>query len=139
MNVQNTTDSVTGVPVYSMYGGTDAKKRPPLDVLKTLDAVVFDIQDAGARFYTYPATLGYLLEAAAQTNTEVIVLDRPNPINGSFVQGPISQTEFASFTNYHPIPIRHGMTLGELAQMYNVERKIGARLQGDSHAGLAAR
>ncbi len=129
LNVQNTTDSVTGVPVYSMYGGTDAKKRPPLDVLKTLDAVVFDIQDAGARFYTYPATLGYLLEAAAQANIEVIVLDRPNPINGSFVQGPMSQTEFASFTNYHPIPIRHGMTLGELAQLYNVERKIGAQLR----------
>ncbi|HEV7676582.1 MAG TPA: exo-beta-N-acetylmuramidase NamZ domain-containing protein [Candidatus Angelobacter sp.] len=129
LKVGNTTDSVTGVPVYSMYGGTDAKKRPPLDVLKTLDAVVFDIQDAGARFYTYPATLGYLLEAAAQTNTEVIVLDRPNPVNGSFVQGNMSQAEFASFTNYHPTPIRFGMTLGELAQMYNVERKIGARLR----------
>jgi uncharacterized protein YbbC (DUF1343 family)/CubicO group peptidase (beta-lactamase class C family) len=129
LNVENTTDSVTGVPVYSMYGGTDAKKRPPLDVLKTLDAVVFDIQDAGARFYTYPATLGYLLEAAAQTNTEVIVLDRPDPINGSFVQGPMSQAEFTSFTSYHPIPIRHGMTLGELAQLYNTERKIGARLR----------
>jgi uncharacterized protein YbbC (DUF1343 family) len=129
LNVQNTTDSVTGVPVYSMYGGTDAKKRPPMDILKTLDAVVFDIQDAGTRYYTYPATLGYLLEAAAQTNTEVIVLDRPDPVNGSFVQGPISQTEFAAFTNYHPIPIRHGMTLGELAQMYNAERKIGAQLR----------
>jgi len=129
LNVQNTTDSVTGAPVYSMYGGTDAKKRPPLDVLKTLDAVVFDIQDAGARFYTYPATLGYLLEAAAQTNTEVIVLDRPNPINGSFVQGPMSQAELTNFNNYHPIPLRHGMTLGELAQLYNTERKIGARLR----------
>jgi uncharacterized protein YbbC (DUF1343 family) len=129
LNVQNTTDSVTGVPVYSMYGGTDAKKRPPLDVLKTLEAVVFDIQDAGARFYTYPATLGYLLEAAAQTNTEVIVLDRPNPVNGSFVQGPMSQTELTNFNNYHPIPLRHGMTLGELAQLYNTERKIGARLR----------
>jgi uncharacterized protein YbbC (DUF1343 family)/CubicO group peptidase (beta-lactamase class C family) len=129
LNVDNTTDPVTGVTVYSLYGGTDAKKRPPPDVLKTLDAVVFDVQDAGARFYTYPATLGYLLEAAAQTNTEVIVLDRPNPVNGSFVQGPMSQTEFASFTNYHPVPIRHGMTLGELAQLYNTERKIGARLR----------
>lgn len=129
LNVQNTTDTVTGVPIYSMYGGTDAKKRPPLDVLKTLDAVVFDIQDVGSRYYTYPATLGYLLEAAAETNTEVIVLDRPNPVNGSFVQGPISQTEFTAFTNYHPIPIRHGMTLGELAQLYNAERKIGARLR----------
>ncbi|HEX3585641.1 MAG TPA: exo-beta-N-acetylmuramidase NamZ domain-containing protein [Candidatus Angelobacter sp.] len=129
LKVENTTDSVTGIPVYSMYGGTDAKKRPPLDVLKTLDAVVFDIQDAGARFYTYPATLGYLLEAAAQTNTEVIVLDRPDPVNGSFVQGNMSQAEFASFTSYHPTPIRFGMTPGELAQMYNVERKIGARLR----------
>ncbi|MCU1221088.1 MAG: hypothetical protein JWN42_2285 [Candidatus Angelobacter sp.] len=129
LKVENTTDSVTGVPVYSMYGGTDAKKRPPVDVLKTLDAVVFDIQDAGARFYTYPATLGYLLEAAAQANTEVIVLDRPDPVNGSFVQGNMSQAEFASFTSYHPTPIRFGMTVGELAQMYNVERKIGARLR----------
>jgi len=129
LNVQNTTDSVTGVPVYSMYGGTDAKRRPPLDVLKTLDAVVFDIQDVGARFYTYTSTLGYLLEAAAQTNTEVVVLDRPDAVNGAFVQGNMSQAEFASFTNYHPTPIRIGMTLGELAQMYNVERKIGARLR----------
>jgi uncharacterized protein YbbC (DUF1343 family)/CubicO group peptidase (beta-lactamase class C family) len=129
LKIENNTDTVTGVPVYSMYGGTDAKKRPPLDILKTLDAVVFDIQDVGSRFYTYPATLGYLLEAAAQANTQVIVLDRPNPVNGSFVQGPISQSEFTAFTNYHPIPIRHGMTLGELAQLYNTERKIGARLR----------
>jgi uncharacterized protein YbbC (DUF1343 family)/CubicO group peptidase (beta-lactamase class C family) len=129
LKVQNTTDTVTGVPVYSMYGGTDAKKRPPLDVLKTLDAVVFDVQDAGGRFYTYPATLGYLLEAAAQTNTEVIVLDRPDPVNGSFVQGPMSQPDLLNFNNYHPIPLRHGMTLGELAQLYNDEKKIGARLR----------
>jgi len=128
-NIDNITDTVTGVPVYSLYGGTDAKRRPPVDLLKTLDAVVFDIQDAGARFYTYPATLGYLLEAAAQANTEVIVLDRPNPINGAFVQGPVSQAEFLSFTNYHPLPIRHGMTIGELAQLYNTENKIGARLR----------
>jgi uncharacterized protein YbbC (DUF1343 family)/CubicO group peptidase (beta-lactamase class C family) len=129
LKVENTVDTVTGVPVYSLYGGTDAKKRPSVDILKTLDAVIFDIQDAGARFYTYPATLGYLLEAAAQANTEVIVLDRPNPVNGSFVQGNMSQPEFESFTSYHPTPIRHGMTLGELAQLYNVERKIGARLR----------
>jgi uncharacterized protein YbbC (DUF1343 family)/CubicO group peptidase (beta-lactamase class C family) len=129
LKVENTVDPVTGVTVYSLYGGTDAKKRPPLDVLKTLDAVVFDVQDAGARFYTYPATLGYLLEAAAQANTQVIVLDRPNPINGSFVQGPMSQTELTNFNNYHPIPLRHGMTLGELAQLYNTERKIGASLR----------
>lgn len=127
-NIDNTTDSVTGIPVYSLYGGTDAKRRPPVEVLKTLDAVLIDIQDAGARFYTYETTLGYMLEAAAQADTEVIVLDRPNPITGSFVQGPVSQAR-ESFTNYHPVPVRHGMTMGELAQLFNAERKIGARLR----------
>jgi uncharacterized protein YbbC (DUF1343 family)/CubicO group peptidase (beta-lactamase class C family) len=129
LKVEKTTDPVTGVTVYSLYGGTDAKKRPPVDILKTLDAVVFDIQDAGARFYTYPATVGYLLEAAAQANTKVIVLDRPDPVNGAFVQGPISQEDMRNFNNYHPIPLRHGMTIGELAQLYNTERKIGAQLR----------
>lgn len=128
-NIDNTTDSVTGVPVYSIYGGTDAKRRPPIEVLKTLDAVLIDVQDAGARFYTYETTLGYLLEAAAQANIEVIVLDRPNPITGSLVQGPLSQAAFPNFTNYHPVPVRHGMTMGELAQFFNAERKIGARLR----------
>jgi uncharacterized protein YbbC (DUF1343 family)/CubicO group peptidase (beta-lactamase class C family) len=128
-NIDNTTDSVTGIPVYSLYGGTDAKRRPPVEVLKTLDAVLIDIQDAGARFYTYETTLGYLLEAAAQADTDVIVLDRPNPITGSFVQGPVSEPGRESFTNYHPVPVRHGMTMGELAQLFNAERKIGARLR----------
>lgn len=127
--VGNTTDSVTGIPVYSLYGNTDAKKRPPVDVLKRLDAVVMDIQDAGVRYYTYETTLGYLLEAAAEANTEVVVLDRPNPVTGSFVQGPVSQPDLKNFTDYHPVPVRHGMTLGELGQMFNVERKIGARLR----------
>ncbi|HSM84922.1 MAG TPA: exo-beta-N-acetylmuramidase NamZ domain-containing protein, partial [Candidatus Limnocylindrales bacterium] len=127
--IDDTTDSATGVPVYSLYGATDAKRRPPVDVLRKLDAVVMDIQDAGARFYTYETTLGYLLEAAAQANTEVIVLDRPDPITGSLVQGPVSQEDLRNFTNYHPVPVRHGMTLGELAQMFNTERKIGARLR----------
>jgi uncharacterized protein YbbC (DUF1343 family)/CubicO group peptidase (beta-lactamase class C family) len=125
----DSTDSVTGVPIYSIYGGTDAKRRPPVEVLKALDAVLVDIQDAGARFYTYETTLGFVLEAAAQAGTEVIVLDRPNPVTGSAVQGPISQTNFANFTNYHPVPIRHGMTMGELARLFNEERKIGARLR----------
>jgi uncharacterized protein YbbC (DUF1343 family)/CubicO group peptidase (beta-lactamase class C family) len=127
-HLANTVDAATGIKVYSVYGGTEAKRRPPLDVLKKLDAVVMDIQDVGAPFYTYETTLGYLLEAAAQANTEVVVLDRPNPITGSYVQGPITQADLESFTNYHPVPVRHGMTLGELAQMFNVERKIGARL-----------
>jgi len=98
-------------------------------VLKTLDAVLFDVQDAGARFYTYPATLGYLLEAAAAANIGVFVLDRPNPVTGSLVQGPMSSSDMLTFTNYYPVPVRHGMTIGELAQMYNVENKIGARLK----------
>ena len=127
--IGNTLDSATGVPIYSLYGATDAKRRPPVDVLKTLDAVIMDIQDAGVRFYTYETTLGYLLEAAAQANTEVIVLDRPNPITGSSIQGPMSQADLENFTSYHPLPVRHGMTLGELAQLFNVERKIGARLR----------
>ncbi|MFI5112386.1 MAG: serine hydrolase [Terriglobales bacterium] len=127
-SVGNTVDAATGVPVYSVYGDTDAKRRPPLDVMKDLDAVVYDIQDAGARFYTYETTLGYLLEAAAKTGTEVIVLDRPNPVTGSYVQGPVSQPGQESFVNYTQEPVRHGMTVGELAKMFNAERHINARL-----------
>jgi uncharacterized protein YbbC (DUF1343 family)/CubicO group peptidase (beta-lactamase class C family) len=125
--VANSRDAATGIPVYSTYGETDAKRRPAL--LGSLDAVVVDLQDVGTRFYTYPATLGYFLEAAAGTNTEIIVLDRPNPLNGSFVQGPVSDPGRESFTNYYPVPVRHGMTLGELAQMYNSERNLHARLK----------
>lgn len=128
-DISNSKDAVTGIPVYSVYGATDAARRPPLDILKTLDAVVIDIQDAGARFYTYETTLGYFLEAAAKAGIDVIVLDRPNPITGSFVQGPISDPGHESFVNYQPIPVRHGMTIGELAKMFNAERGINARLQ----------
>jgi uncharacterized protein YbbC (DUF1343 family)/CubicO group peptidase (beta-lactamase class C family) len=127
-DIGNSKDAATGVPVYSVYGATDAARRPSLEVLKGVDAVVIDIQDAGARFYTYETTLGYFLEGAAKANVEVVVLDRPNPITGSFVQGPISDGA-ASFTNYFPLPVRHGMTLGELAQMFNDERGIHARLK----------
>jgi uncharacterized protein YbbC (DUF1343 family) len=122
-------DAATGVPVYSIYGGTDAARRPSLDVLKSLDAVVIDIQDAGARFYTYETTLGYFLEGAAKAGIEIIVLDRPNPITGSFVQGPIPDPGRESFTNYDSVPVRHGMTMGELAKMFNGERNINAHLQ----------
>jgi uncharacterized protein YbbC (DUF1343 family) len=111
-----------------VYGATDAARRPPQDVLKGLDAVLVDIQDAGVRFYTYETTLGYFLEAAARAGIEVIVLDRPNPLTGSFVQGPVSDSGRESFVNYFPVPVRHGMTLGELAKMFNSERGIGARL-----------
>jgi uncharacterized protein YbbC (DUF1343 family)/CubicO group peptidase (beta-lactamase class C family) len=127
--VGNSRDAATGVPVYSVYGGTDAARRPPLEVLKTLDAVVIDIQDAGARFYTYETTLGYFLEGAAKAGIEIIVLDRPNPITGSFVQGPIPAPGRETFTNYGLVPVRHGMTMGELAKLFNGERNINARLQ----------
>lgn len=126
--IGNTKDAATGVPVYSVYGATDAARRPSLEVLKTLDVVVFDIQDAGVRFYTYETTVGYFLEACAKAGIELVVLDRPNPVTGSFIQGPVSEPGRESFTNYHQVPVRHGMTLGELARMFNDERKIGAKL-----------
>ena len=127
-HVGNTTDSATGIPVYSVYGGTDAARHPPMDVMSQLDAVVFDIQDAGARFYTYETTLGYFLEAAAKANVELIVLDRPDPMTGSFVQGPVSDPGKENFTNYGNVPVRQGMTMGELAKMFNTERGINAKL-----------
>jgi uncharacterized protein YbbC (DUF1343 family)/CubicO group peptidase (beta-lactamase class C family) len=127
-DINNSKDAATGIPVYSVYGGTDAARHPPADVLRTLDAIVFDIQDAGTRFYTYETTLGYFLEAAAKSGIEIFVLDRPDPITGSFVQGPVSDAGRESFTNYWTLPVRHGMTMGELAKMFNAERNISAKL-----------
>jgi uncharacterized protein YbbC (DUF1343 family)/CubicO group peptidase (beta-lactamase class C family) len=126
--IGNSSDATTGVPVYSVYGATDESRRPSQDVLKQLDGIVIDLQDAGVRFYTYETTVGYFLEAAAKAGIAVIVLDRPNPLNGAYVQGPLSDPGRESFTNYGPIPVRHGMTLGELAQMFNVEHNIRAKL-----------
>lgn len=128
-DVANSKDAATGVPVLSVYGAKDSMRRPSVDALKKLDAVVVDIQDAGVRFYTYETTVGYFLEAAAQAGIEIIVLDRPNPITGSFVQGPIADAGRESFVSYGAVPVRHGMTLGELARMYKEERNIHARLQ----------
>ena len=127
-DLNNSKDAATGVPVYSVYGAKDAARRPPPDVLKQLDAVVVDIQDAGVRFYTYETTLGYFLEGAAKAGIEVIVLDRPDPITGSFVQGPVSDAGVENFNNYWTVPVRHGMTMGELAKMFNTERNINAKL-----------
>jgi uncharacterized protein YbbC (DUF1343 family)/CubicO group peptidase (beta-lactamase class C family) len=127
-DINNSKDAGTGISVYSVYGGSDAARRPPPEVLRTLDAIVFDIQDAGVRFYTYETTLGYFLEAAAKAGIEIIVLDRPNPITGSFVQGPPADAAHESFTNYWTLPVRHGMTMGELAKMFNSERGINAKL-----------
>ena len=127
--IANGKDAATGIPVYSVYGAGDAARRPSLDVLKGLDAVLVDLQNVGARFYTYETTMGYFLEAAAQAGIDIIVLDRPNPVTGSLVQGPVSESGHESFVNYFPLPVRHGMTMGELAKMFNSERGIHARLQ----------
>ncbi len=127
-DLANSKDAATGVPVYAVYGETDAKRRPTAEQLKGVDLLVFDVQDAGVRFYTYETTLGYFLEAASKVNKPIVVLDRPNPLNGAYVQGPVSDAMLESFVNYHSVPIRHGMTVGELAKMYNAERKIDAKL-----------
>jgi len=124
----NSVDSITHLPIDAVYGETDAQRRPSSQLLRDLDAVVIDLQDAGARFYTYETTMGYFLEAAAKTGAEVLVLDRPNPITGAFVQGPVLQESAESFVGYHQLPVRHGMTMGELALLFNNERGIHARL-----------
>ena len=123
--ITTTSDYVTGLPVYSLYGGA---KRPTDEMLTNLDALVFDIQDAGVRFYTYISTMGYAMEAAAKRGIAFYVLDRPNPLGASLVQGPVMEREFKSFTGYFPMPLRHGMTVGELAEMFNAENRIGADL-----------
>jgi uncharacterized protein YbbC (DUF1343 family)/CubicO group peptidase (beta-lactamase class C family) len=126
--IGNATDAVTGLPIISLYGSTDAQRRPSLDVMRSLDAVVIDLQDVGVRFYTYETVMGYFLEAAAKTGTEIVVLDRPNPINGTFVQGPLSDEGDESYVHYMPLPVRHGMTMGELTQYFNHERNLRAPL-----------
>jgi uncharacterized protein YbbC (DUF1343 family)/CubicO group peptidase (beta-lactamase class C family) len=127
-DVNNSKDAATGVTVYSVYGAKDADRRPAPEVMKSLDAVVIDIQDAGVPFYTYETTLGYFLEAAAAAGIEVIVLDRPNPVTGSYVQGPVADAGHERFVGYWTVPVRHGMTMGELAKMFNAERNINAKL-----------
>lgn len=118
-------DANSGVPVYSLYGKT---LRPTPQMLRDVDALVFDIQDAGVRFYTYISTMGYGLEAAAAAGIPFYVLDRPNPINADTVQGPVLDDSIRSFTAYYPLPVRYGMTPGELAALFNTENHIGAQL-----------
>lgn len=127
--IGNSTDSATGAPVYSVYGTGDASRRPKPEQLAGVDVLVYDIQDAGVRFYTYETTLGYFLEAAAKAHKPIVVLDRPNPIGGNYVQGPIADPGTESFVSYGQIPVRHGMTIGELAKFYNGEKQIGADLR----------
>jgi SSS family transporter len=122
------TDPATGLHVTLLYGPTDADKRPKLEDLRALDAVVIDLQDAGARFYTYETVLGYFLEAAAKTGTRILVLDRPNPIGGDQIQGPFSDPGAESHVDYMPLPLRHGLTLGELARYINGTKQLNAPL-----------
>ncbi|HEV2761474.1 MAG TPA: exo-beta-N-acetylmuramidase NamZ domain-containing protein [Pyrinomonadaceae bacterium] len=124
--VSDEKDEKTGLPVFSLYGET---RRPRAEHLKDLDAIVFDIQDVGTRFYTYISTLGYVMEEAAKAGKPVYVLDRPNPINGTDVEGPVADPDRLSFIAYHTVPVRHGMTVGELAQLFNEQRGIGCDLR----------
>jgi uncharacterized protein YbbC (DUF1343 family) len=122
--VASSTDERTGLPIHSLYGDT---RRPTPAMLEGLDVLVVDLQDIGARFYTYTTTMAYVLEEAAKRRLPVIVLDRPNPINGFQIEGPALDKTQLGFTGYHaPMPIRHGLTIGELARLFNGENKIGA-------------
>jgi uncharacterized protein YbbC (DUF1343 family) len=118
-------DEKTGLPVYSLYGDT---RKPTPEMLKNVDILVFDIQDVGARFYTYIYTMAYAMEAAKEQGIPFVVLDRPNPLGGEVVEGPVLEEKYSSFVGKYPIPLRHGMTVGELAQLFNKEFGIGADL-----------
>ena len=114
------------MPILSLYGTT---RRPTTDSLQGIDTLVFDIQDIGTRFYTYISTMGYAMEEAARHGLRFVVLDRPNPINGVDVAGPVLDAGSESFVGYHPLTVRHGMTVGELARMFSAERKLKLDLQ----------
>lgn len=115
--VSDSKDPKTGLPLVSLYG---KNKKPSAEMFADIDVVIFDIQDVGARFYTYISTMHYVMETAAETNKSVIILDRPNP-NGFYIDGPVLEKEFSSFVGMHPIPVVHGCTVGELARMINGE------------------
>jgi uncharacterized protein YbbC (DUF1343 family) len=123
--VSSSKDPSTGLPVFSLYGETN---RPTDEMLQGIDAFVFDIQDAGVRFYTYTVTMAYCMEEAAKHNIAFYVLDRPNPIGGDVIEGPMLDLDKASFVAYYPVPVRYGLTIGELAQFFNAENHINADL-----------
>jgi len=124
--VSSSVDEKTGLPVHSLYGAT---RHPSQQMLDGIDVLLFDIQDVGARPYTYVSTMAYVMQSAAQYGTEVWVLDRPNPIGGVLLDGPVLDPKFKSFIGLYPIPERHGMTVGELARMYNEHFAIGCKLR----------
>ena len=125
--ILNAKDTKTGLPVLSLYGN---KKKPTQQDLADVDVVVFDIQDVGARFYTYISSLHYVMEACAELGKPIIVLDRPNP-NGFYVDGPLLDKAYSSFVGMHPIPVVHGMTIGEYAKMINGEKWLANGVQCD--------
>ncbi len=135
--VSDSVDEKTGLPVRSLYGDTPESRRPRPEDLAGLDAVVVDLQDAGCRFYTYLTTLGYVLEEAAKAKVKVVVLDRPNPIRSDVVEGPPADADALTFVAYHPIPIRTGMTIGELAGLFNAEKQLGADVTVVKMAGYS--
>ena len=124
-SVSSYTDSITGLPVFSLYGST---RKPTPDMLDGLDILLFDMQDAGVRFYTYLSTLAFVMQAAADNNLPLIVLDRPAPLNGLRVEGPVLDPQYASFVGLYPIPLRYGMTIGEMARLFNTMFNIGCDL-----------
>jgi uncharacterized protein YbbC (DUF1343 family) len=123
--IASSKDPSTGLPVYSLYGET---LRPTDEMLKGIDALVFDVQDAGVRFYTYTATMAYCMEEAAKRHISFFVLDRPNPLGGEIVEGPMLDADKTNFVAYFPLPVRYALTIGELAQLFNTENHIGADL-----------
>ncbi|NOG44182.1 MAG: DUF1343 domain-containing protein [Calditrichaeota bacterium] len=123
--ISTQTDPKTGLTVYSLYGKT---RKPTKEMLNGIDVIIFDIQDIGVRSYTFISTMGVVIEAAAENDKEVIILDRPNPIGGVKVEGNIVHDGYFSFIGYFPIAYRHGMTVGEIAKMHNTEKNIGAKL-----------
>jgi uncharacterized protein YbbC (DUF1343 family) len=123
--VPSAKDEATGLPIYSLYGETE---RPTPAMLAGVDVLVFDIQDAGVRFYTYITTMGYAMEAAAQRHLPFYLLDRPDPLGGERIEGPMLDRERTNFVAYFPMPVRMAMTLGEMAKMFNVQKKIGCDL-----------
>ena len=127
-NIDDKLDPASRLPIVSLYGRTEAERHPTCQQLEGVDAVIIDLQDVGVRYWTFQTLTKYFLRAAAANKVEVIVLDRPNPINGIVVQGPVSTPGIEDYTTPFPEPMRPGMTLGELARMFNVEERIGARL-----------
>ncbi len=129
IGVGDEVDRATGVPVRTLYGSDLASLSPRPEHLEGLDALIFDVQDVGSRYYTFAATMLYAMEAASRAGLRFVVLDRPNPIGGAIVEGPTVRPGFASFVGVHPTPIRHGMTVGELARLFRAERAIDVDLE----------